>query len=76
MTMPAMTGELLAREMMSIRPDIPVILCTGFSEALNDKKIAESPVKALVMKPLLIDEIDRAIRRVLKPENPPRRTSA
>jgi len=37
-TMPNMTGKTLAKELMAIRPDIPVILCTGFSEQIDEKR--------------------------------------
>lgn len=52
MTMPKMTGEKLAREMMSIRENIPVILCTGYSELISEKKAAAIGIRAYVMKPL------------------------
>ncbi|MFO7884526.1 MAG: response regulator, partial [Desulfobacteraceae bacterium] len=50
MSMPNMTGEKLAREMIAIRPDIPVILCTGFSERIDEQKAEAAGVKAFLMK--------------------------
>jgi len=64
-----MRGDVLASELMKIHPAIPVILCTGYSQQLDHARAAKMGIRALVMKPLLIDEIDRAIRRVLKPED-------
>ncbi len=64
-TMPGMRGDVLASELMKINPAIPVILCTGYSQQLDHARAAKKGIRALVMKPLLIDEIDRAIRSVL-----------
>ena len=41
MTMPNMTGKSLAKELMTIRPDTPIVLCTGFSEKIDEKKAKE-----------------------------------
>ncbi|MBW2086710.1 MAG: PAS domain S-box protein, partial [Deltaproteobacteria bacterium] len=68
-TMPQMTGEKLAQELLSIRPDIPVILCTGFSERLTAEKIKEMGVRALIMKPVVINQLARIIRQVLAQDN-------
>jgi two-component system cell cycle sensor histidine kinase/response regulator CckA len=65
MTMPNMTGDVLASELMRIRPDIPVIICTGFSESLNEKTALARGIRAFVMKPVLKSQIARAIRKVL-----------
>jgi len=65
MTMPQMTGEKLAKEIMGIRPDIPVILCTGFSEQIDEKKSKEMGIKAFVMKPIVMREIADTVRYVL-----------
>ena len=48
-TMPNMTGRDLAKEQMSIRPDIPIILCTGFSEQIDEKKAKEMGILAFVL---------------------------
>ncbi len=65
MTMPNMTGDRLAQKLLEIRPDIPVILCTGFSEHMDDEKAKSIGVSALVMKPVVTKELAIAIRRVL-----------
>jgi CheY-like chemotaxis protein len=64
-TMPTMTGEELAKEFIQIRPDIPVILCTGFSEVISEEKAKAMGIREYVMKPVLKSEIAQAIRRVL-----------
>ena len=65
MTMPNMTGEMLARELMGIRPDIPVILCTGFSETTTEEKAKAMGVKEFVMKPFEMNTLSKTIRKVL-----------
>ncbi len=65
MTMPHMTGDMLAREIMSIRPDIPVILCSGYSEKISEENAKDMGIKAFVMKPALVEEMATTIRRVL-----------
>lgn len=64
-TMPNMTGTQLTRELMRIRPDIPVILCTGFSETINNENFKALGIRAFVMKPIIKNEISRVIREVL-----------
>ncbi len=65
MTMPNMTGLKLASMLREIRPDIPIIICTGFSEMI-DVDIAKSMgILGYVMKPIAKDEIARTIRKVL-----------
>ncbi len=65
MTMPGMTGDLLARECMHIRPDIPVILCTGFNQQITEARSAELGIRCLMMKPITIETMSRAVRKVL-----------
>jgi len=65
MTMPQMTGDMLAQELTKIRPDIPVILCTGFSEKIARGKAELMGIKAFLMKPLLTEKMSRTIRMVL-----------
>ncbi|MFH1350706.1 MAG: response regulator [Pseudomonadota bacterium] len=67
MTMPNMTGKDLARELMTIRPDIPVIICTGFSEQIDERRAREMGISAFFMKPILIWEMAKTIREVLNP---------
>jgi CheY-like chemotaxis protein len=64
-TMPYMTGIELAREILVIRPDMPVILCTGYSQFVDADKTREAGIKAFTMKPLTKREIALTIREVL-----------
>ena len=65
MTMPHMTGEKLAENLMQIRPDIPVILCTGFSFMIDEQKALNMGIRAFISKPMLKQEIAETIRQVL-----------
>ncbi|MGD0233055.1 MAG: PAS domain S-box protein [Syntrophorhabdales bacterium] len=69
-TMPEMTGALLAQKLREIRPDIPVVLCTGFSETISAEEAESIGIQAFVMKPLSKDEAAETIRRVLGRNNP------
>ena len=64
-TMPNMTGDKLTQRLLEIRSDIPIILCTGFSERINEENAAEAGIKAFVMKPIVMHEIANTIRKVL-----------
>ena len=65
MTMPAMTGDLLAGELMAIRSDIPIILCTGHSDLITHERIKELGIKDFLLKPHSIQDLAAAIRKVL-----------
>lgn len=65
-SMPQMTGVDLVREMVSIRPDIPVILCSGFSEMISDEQAKTLGIRAFVMKPLSIQDLAEVARKVLE----------
>lgn len=65
MTMPGMRGDKLAEEILALRPDIPVILCTGYSKQISEEKARELGIRAFVMKPLTQHEFSRTVRRVL-----------
>ena len=65
-TMPWMTGVELAKEMMRIRPDIPVVLCTGYNEKISEESARKMGINAFAMKPISIRGIAEIIRKVLK----------
>jgi two-component system cell cycle sensor histidine kinase/response regulator CckA len=69
MVMPHMTGDLLASQILSIRPDIPIIMFTGYSEKAMGENAIHQGVKVILSKPLAASKLARAIRRVL--DNPP-----
>jgi PAS domain S-box-containing protein len=64
-TMRDMTGIELAREVLAVRPDMKVILCTGFSHTVSEESAQAAGIKAFAMKPLTKREIARTIRKVL-----------
>jgi CheY-like chemotaxis protein len=64
-TMPVMTGIQLSQEIRQIRPDIPVILCTGFSEIIDEENFKSRGIDAFIMKPIVMREIAAIIRQVL-----------
>ncbi len=65
MTMPDMNGSQLAGKVLTIRSDIPVILCTGFSERMDQKKAHAMGIKGFMMKPVMMSKMARIIRKVL-----------
>jgi PAS domain S-box-containing protein len=65
MTMPGMTGDSLAAELMKIRSDIPVVICTGYSEKIDEQRARDLGIKGLVMKPFTIRSLSRTVRDAL-----------
>jgi PAS domain S-box-containing protein len=63
--MPKMTGDELAHELRRIRPDIPIILFTGFSEEMSQDEVLELGIDAIVMKPIIAVDLAKRIRAVL-----------
>jgi CheY-like chemotaxis protein len=65
LTMPKMTGDILARKILKTRPDIPIILCTGYSESISKERALAMGINKFIMKPVLVRELAVAIRDVL-----------
>ena len=65
-TMPKMSGLELARSLVKVRADIPVILSTGFSEKVNSENVGRDGIRAFIMKPFTAQEISGLIRKVLE----------
>jgi CheY-like chemotaxis protein len=65
-TMPGMTGERFARELRRFRPDVPIILCTGFSHTMTASKAQALGVDAFLLKPLGFRELGLAIQQILE----------
>lgn len=65
MTMPGMTGKELAVEIMALRPEIPIIMCTGFSETIDRDQALILGIREYVMKPVVKQELAWIIRKVL-----------
>ncbi len=64
-TMPTITGDRLAKEFMKIRSDIPIILCTGFSERISEEQAKAMGIRDFVMKPIVRRQMAETVRRVL-----------
>ena len=65
MTMPKMTGGELSGKIREIKPDMPIIICTGYSEKVNADTIKEMNIQGFIQKPILLGEISNLIRKVL-----------
>jgi PAS domain S-box-containing protein len=65
-TMPKMTGDRLSEEMLRIRPDIPIILCTGFSSTIDERRAKEIGIKEFLMKPFIRKDLATTIRLALE----------
>jgi CheY-like chemotaxis protein len=76
MTMPHMTGIDLAREILTIRPNTPIILCTGFSDTVDENNIKLLGIKELLMKPVSMHDLAVAARKILVQDHPPSCTTA
>ena len=68
MTMPQLTGDRLAKEIMEIRSDTPIILCTGFSHLISENKARNAGIREFLMKPIVIRDLATVVRRVLDGE--------
>ena len=65
MAMPNMPGDILSTELMKVRPDIPVILCTGYSSKISDETALQIGIKAFIYKPIARHDLAKSVRRVL-----------
>lgn len=64
-TMPRMTGDILAKKLLKIRPDIPIILCSGYSERITEETARGIGIQAFIMKPFVMRNLAETIRAVL-----------
>ncbi|QJB57377.1 transporter substrate-binding domain-containing protein [Pseudodesulfovibrio sp. zrk46] len=67
-TMPHLTGDRLAKAVHVMRPDLPIILCTGFSASLKNIKKGEHGIRDILMKPFSMAELSEAVAKSLKDE--------
>jgi len=67
-TMPRMTGLELSEELLAVRPDIPIILCSGFSEAITPEKLRSIGILRMISKPFVKQEMAQCIRSILRSE--------
>ena len=70
LTMPHMTGTVLAGEIRKIRKEIPILLCTGFSHKVKQPELAALGISGVIFKPVVISEMDRKIRAALEAKHP------
>ncbi len=64
-TMPQMSGEILAQELRRLRPDLPIILCTGFSHVITEETAGTRGIRTFLMKPVARVDLCRTIQRLL-----------
>jgi signal transduction histidine kinase/ActR/RegA family two-component response regulator len=65
MTMPQMTGDKLTEELLQIRPNLPIIICTGYNRRISEEKARQIGAKGFLMKPLLLQDMAIMIRTLL-----------
>lgn len=65
MTMPVMTGDELARELLKIRKNLPIIVCTGYSKKISEGSFKKIGIKAVAFKPIIKKDLARIVRKVL-----------
>ncbi|MCP4673700.1 MAG: PAS domain S-box protein, partial [Desulfobacula sp.] len=65
MQMPNMSGDRLSVELKKIRPDIPILLCTGFSETMSEEQAASLGINGFLLKPIVKKDLSHKIREVL-----------
>lgn len=73
-TMPNLTGLDLAKTFLKIRPGIPVILCSGFSEQLDEESVKAADVTEYVLKPIMPSEMAALVRKTLDETSEKKRT--
>ncbi len=66
LTMPGMTGVEFSRKVLGIRPDIPIILCTGYNDAMNGEEAKSLGIRELLLKPTGTKELKSAVKRALE----------
>ena len=64
-TMPHVSGSELAQKVLQVRPDIPIILCTGFSAIISEEKAKEIGIAKFVLKPFSTSDLAHSVREVL-----------
>jgi PAS domain S-box-containing protein len=65
MAMPKLPGDKLSVELIRLRPDIPILICTGFSQKMTEKKMQVIGIRGLLMKPVVLMELAQKIREIL-----------
>jgi DNA-binding NtrC family response regulator len=69
MAMPNMRGDEISAELKKIRSDIPILLCTGYSEIISEKKATSLGIKGFLIKPIVMKDLASKVREVLDKKN-------
>jgi CheY-like chemotaxis protein len=69
-TMPDLTGIELAQEVLKIRNDLPIIICSGYSKEINTEQAEIIGIARIIMKPYMVQEISKAVREVMDAKQP------
>jgi two-component system, cell cycle sensor histidine kinase and response regulator CckA len=64
-TMPDMSGYQMAKEAIKVRPDIPIVLCTGYSEVVSEDNAKDVGIREFIMKPIKREKIATIVKRIL-----------
>ena len=64
-TMPGITGVELARRILQIRPQMPIILCTGYSSQISEETVKATGIKGFAFKPITLKDIGKLVRNIL-----------
>jgi len=68
--MPQMNGLTLAKKLLEVRSDLPILLCTGFSDQANEEKARVAGIKDFVFKPLTMSDFSNVLRKLLDEAKP------
>ena len=63
--MPNLTGVQLAQNILQIRPDIPIVICTGFSDLISEEKAKKIGISGFLMKSLIMKNLAYCVRKAL-----------
>ncbi len=66
MNMPIMTGDRLASEIVKIRKDIPIVMCTGSDISFSKEKASQMGIKAVIMKPVMGNELKEILHKIIE----------
>jgi CheY-like chemotaxis protein len=66
LTMPELTGINLAKALLEVRPELPIVLCTGFSDQVNEEMLRSIGIRGLLLKPITIHELAHSVRLAIE----------